>query len=259
MKSLFKSLLRRWPRLYQFLREHTRRRTNVELEAAGTRRIQASIARAVRHLPQVGFADIGANDGVGENPLHHFVLNDPRWTGVFVEPLPFIFARLEANYRGLTRVSCANVAIGASRDSRPLYFVSAAAEAELGSAMESWYFRLGSFDKNHLDRLRLGANVAKIARLDPYWVRQDVQCLPLQDVLDQHHVHRLDVLVIDTEGYDFEVLKQVDFTRHRPAAVVWEHIHLSADDRLAAQQLLKSFRYRITPIGRDTLAIRRGA
>ena len=47
-------------------------------------------------------------------------------------------------------------------------------------------------------------------------------------------VSGLQVLVIDTEGFDYEVLKQIPFERLRPAVVLWERKHLYARKHLAA-------------------------
>ena len=47
----------------------------------------------------VRFVQIGANDGVTGDPLRELVLKH-QLSGIFVEPLPDLFARLQANYAG---------------------------------------------------------------------------------------------------------------------------------------------------------------
>ena len=49
--------------------------------------------------------------------------------------------------------------------------------------------------------------------------------------------------VIDTEGHDLEVLRQVDFARIKPLLLMFEHQHLSRSDKAAAYGLLQANRY----------------
>lgn len=52
------------------------------------------------------------------------------------------------------------------------------------------------------------------------------------------------VLVIDTEGFDYAVLKQIPFERFRPAFILWEHKHLYAARKLA-EELMRSHCYAV--------------
>ncbi len=46
-------------------------------------------------LPRVTFVQIGANDGVWNDPIEPY-LRGEKWRGVLVEPVPYVFARLKA-------------------------------------------------------------------------------------------------------------------------------------------------------------------
>jgi len=80
----------------------------------------------------------------------------------------------------------------------------------------------------------------------------------LDTLLVRHGVSRIDLLVIDTEGHDSEILRSLDFTRFRPVLLMFEHQHLSADDKTAAYALLETYGYRFqeTPEG-DAIAWRK--
>ena len=62
---------------------------------------------------------------------------------------------------------------------------------------------------------------------------------------------------IDVEGYDYHVLRQIDFSRFSPKLIQYEHQHLSDDELAASTALLSSRGYRCVNFGLDTLAIRR--
>jgi hypothetical protein len=80
-------------------------------------RILAAFAEAV---PEAVFVEIGANDGQKHDHLHPFVMSGA-WRGVLVEPVPYLFARLQRNYAGVDRLALENVAI-ADRDGTQPFF-----------------------------------------------------------------------------------------------------------------------------------------
>lgn len=65
---------------------------------------------------------------------------------------------------------------------------------------------------------------AKRIEQPPYVIEsvRKVRCAPLADILREHVIGELDLLTIDAEGYDFEVLKTLDFEVSRPRVVLTE-------------------------------------
>ena len=55
---------------------------------------------------------VGANDGVVNDPINKFIKDNPeRVAGVFIEPQPNVFSRLEKNYSFLPRKMFLNCVI----------------------------------------------------------------------------------------------------------------------------------------------------
>src|SRR5438552_16548503 len=67
----------------------------------------AKLARVIfefgRHHPQAFVVQVGAHDGAVVDPLRAELVYR-RWRGVLVEPVPYVFERLRANYEGNPRV-----------------------------------------------------------------------------------------------------------------------------------------------------------
>jgi hypothetical protein len=91
----------------------------------------------------------------------------------------------------------------------------------------------------------------------PYIVERNVVCLPLQDVLDRNQVDAIDLLHIDTEGFDYQVLSQVDIKRYKPSVILFEHHLLTDEEFVKARKLLRTTGYRLFQYGNDILAVRR--
>ena len=165
---------------------------------------------------------------------------DPGWRGILVEPLPHVFARLEANLGGRAGIVCENVAI-ADRDGT-LPFFHAPDDGRLKFAD-----LLGSLSRATLE--------AHAEHLEGEIAQTTVPTLTFDSLCARHAVDALDLLVIDTEGHDWEILRTVDLPRYAPRLIVYEHFHLVPGDRAAARAHLEAHGYATLEEGLDTYAL----
>lgn len=203
-----------------------------------------SVAERLAKLPlpdDVIFVQIGSNDGEHGDPLHQLA-RERGWSGILVEPVPFVFERLQANCAGWTRFRAVNVAIAQAPGEMSFYYLDKAAGPALD--LPIWYDQLGSFDRGHIIK-ELGEKVAPFIRSEP------VNCITLTRLFEDNGITRLDLLHIDTEGYDFKILSQMNFTTLRPKVVIYESKHLAADERKAAQKLMRDNGYTIAHVEGD--------
>ena len=210
--------------------------------------MQEQIVKAIGNKSEVFFIQVGSNDGVQGDPIHDLVISRQSWRGIFIEPINFLFRRLKKNYGDDERFVFENVAISNKNEIRKFYYVSEKAKSELD--LPYWHDQLGSFDKNHIAKM-LGDEMS------PYIIEENVECQPLQDVLDKNRVAAIDLLHIDTEGFDYQVLSQLDIKRYKPAVILFEHHLLTDEELIKARKLLRRTGYRLLQYGNDTLAVKR--
>jgi FkbM family methyltransferase len=193
------------------------------------------------------FVQVGSNDGVFRDPLHDLIKANPAWRGIFIEPLEEPFMRLLVTHHGETRFVFERLAIADGGD-RSFYFVSPS--AGLPREMSA----ISSFDRSYvlsnLRRLKLKDPESCISTMQ-------VRCESLMSLLRRNRVERVDVLHIDAETHDYQILRQIDFSRYRPKLVLYEHNVLSPEDQHNAESLLSGEGYRLVNCRIDTLAIRR--
>jgi FkbM family methyltransferase len=163
---------------------------------------------------------------------------------VLVEPMPDAFAKLQEAYRGEPQVQLQNVAVDQSNGTKKLYHLRRGAPG-----LPEWAPQLASFNRDVVMRHR-----AQIPNISDLIDTTDVRCCSLATLLAETGLEQVDVLQIDTEGWDYEILKLVDFTKIKPAIVNYEHAHLNADDWDSAVDLLARNGYRIGIGRRDTVA-----
>lgn len=213
--------------------------------ASDAGRVAREIAR--RSSGPLTFVQIGANDGVSNDPLHESVRSH-RWRGVLVEPVPELFSRLVANYAGAPGLAFENVAIGTAEGRVQLHL----ADARPGDP--PWVSQLASFDRALV--LSHGVDVPGLAAR----VRSvDVDAVTLPTLVARHGLDAVDLLHVDAEGFDLEVLGQVDLDASwAPRFVIYEKRHLDPD---AYRRNLAAFRragYRRVNLWPDELLYRPG-
>jgi hypothetical protein len=86
-------------------------------------------------------------------------------------------------------------------------------------------------------------------------VRTEVPVLTLESLCRRHDVERIDLLVIDTEGYDHEILKSIELERRHPRLAIYEHYHLPAAERAACRELVREAGYEAMEEGFDTFCL----
>jgi FkbM family methyltransferase len=208
------------------------------------------IGVALRRCPRAFVVQIGANDGSTEDPIVELLHRNPGWGGLFVEPVPYVFDRLCASRAGSPgRFTFANVAVSDRSGVDLFYFLERSARDALPE-LPMWYDQLGSFDRHHI------AKHFPDARVEPFVRTVEVMCLTLDELLERYRVPSMDVLHVDTEGHDWNILKQIDLSRWSPRVILFEHAHLSETEKDAATAKF-ALRYRLLRLARDTLCLRR--
>lgn len=180
------------------------------------------------------FLQIGAYDGRDDDDLRELVI-EHRLQGVLVEPQPLAFARLQETYRNQPQLTLLQAAIAERPGTRNLYCRRDATSMA------------ASFDRDIL--LKHGIPASEV-------VAVRVACHSVDTVLATAGLERVDLVQIDAEGYDYEIIRTIDFARIRPAIVRFEFRHLSNRDADACLALLAGHSYRFLVEGRDIIACR---
>lgn len=179
------------------------------------------------------FLQIGAFDGAVADDLHD-IITDYGLRGVLVEPQPSAFAQLRQTYRDQPQVTLLQAAIAQHEGMRDLYCVR-------GQAC-----RCASFDRGHLRRHSIP---------DSQIIVEPVACHTVESALRAAGLESVDLIQVDAEGFDYEIIRSIDFWKLRPAIVRFEYRHLSNADADACIDLLAGYGYRFLIEERDIIAL----
>jgi FkbM family methyltransferase len=194
------------------------------------------------------FVEVGANDGEQHDHLRPFILRR-QWRGLMVEPVPYIFERLRQNYAGIDRVTLVQAAVGPTDGVTTFYYLVDASPEERAQ-LPDWYDGIGSFSRDAVLR-----HARHMPDIESRIIEAEVETVTLPSLCERHGIRRLDLLVIDTEGFDWEIIRSVDFAAVRPDVLIYEHFHLSTEDRAACRAHLDAEGYRTLEEGFDTFCV----
>lgn len=193
----------------------------------------------------VFFLQIGANDGIRADPIHKYIKTH-HWCGLLVEPQPQIFKKLVSNYQDEKQLKLENAMIGHEDGTATLYTVGF---KERG--LPSKY--------SGIARLNCESLIFVLERngfSNPGTLIEEINVpsLTISSLLSKHNVKKIDILQIDTEGFDYEIIKMFDFDLIKPPIIQFEHFNLSLDDQEECFDLLASQGYRLCSVLGDTIA-----
>ena len=249
--SMFRAKIKAVPGLYRVLYPVVQmvRRARYLLTRSGEQRFRDCCSALSAKLPEAYFINVGANDGVTGTPAIKILLGNPNWKGLLIEPVPYCFERLKANFPDARRFMLEQVAVGSKAGRCRMFYVDQGARAQVPELPE-WYDKLGSFDRAHIST-HLGPAI------EPFIKEMSVDVCTLTELVARNGIPQVHLLHVDTEGNDLEVLRSLDFSAYRPVMIFTEHMHLSARDKQDMKALLKREGYSVFDCGTDYFALQR--
>jgi FkbM family methyltransferase len=190
--------------LFHKLGLHVTRRVNVVC-------LEPLLYRRLKKTGKLFFVQVGANDGVFRDPLFEFVTSHhDQVSGLALEPMRETFQQLQANYAKFPHVTPVNAAIHTTEKQLDIYKV----DPDYSGKLPEWVRGIASFDPEHHKSLDVPAEAI---------ITESVRCLTFDELLSEYDVEHIDLLQIDTEGYDAEIIKSIDFSKTRPSIIRFEH------------------------------------
>jgi FkbM family methyltransferase len=203
----------------------------------------------------VTFLQVGANDGLIHDPLHKFIKRD-NWSGIMLEPQPDVFNDyLIRVHRKRPEITPINAALDAHDGTTTLY--------TLGISSERWATGMSSFNREVLvNKIKKGTIQYKAKKRgirlpeneEDMIVGREIKTISPETLLKKFGAGGFKLLAIDTEGFDFEIIKMLDLGRISPEVIVYEEVNFNKETALECREYLLKHGYSCRSIGKDALA-----
>jgi FkbM family methyltransferase len=203
------------------------------------------------------FVQVGAHNGITSDPFHRFLIENLAWESILIEPQGPCINTLRSIYADRENIRIEHAAIGPAKpsgvdsDSAPrtltIYKVS---DAAVG--LPHWANQLAS-----PRREVVASHVDRIPDIERWIEAHEVPCKGLAEIVGKHRFPRVDLLASDTEGFDFEIVKQIDSLPSLPQFIYYEHLHLGAEQYAQSLRFLQDRGYQTIAVNNgDTFAYR---
>jgi FkbM family methyltransferase len=193
--------------------------------------IDTVISKYLSNKSKFTFIQVGSNNGKSNDPLFKFI-KLYKCTGVLIEPVKHIYDELLINYEGMEDIYFENIAISGDNLNKIFYEIKECNDLNL----PNWYNQLSSFNLS-----TILSHKNKIPNIENLIIEKEIQTNSVETIIEKYRFKDLDILQIDTEGYDFEIIKTIDFNKIYPSVLIYEHKHLTKIDYRKSIQILNKY------------------
>lgn len=194
---------------------------------------------------------VGAMDGVTSDPLRRH-LDNHAGKAVLVEALPYYCKKLEILYSNNESIHICNALVGESEEEQNFYFInpSIADQMDGSGPLNKWAHGQGSLDKQtiiqwiHANKFRGSRYRSNIDKYISAIESISLSSRSLESICKQYSLNRIDLIVIDAQGSEFSILKNLSSFAHKPGVVIYEDDgSMDPLDKTNLEELLHSLGY----------------
>ena len=176
---------------------------------------------------QKSIVQIGANDGVQNDPLRDYFKKPGKYQAILIEPIPFYVKKLEYLYQNRVDVKIIRAAAGSSSGQISLYFIPPELADEMNGdgPHNSWAHGQGSFDRDtvvhwiHANSFRGEIYRQNISKYEDAITSIEMAITITDTLLPAERGNLL--LVLDVQGFELEALRGIDWN-HPPKFIMLE-------------------------------------
>lgn len=191
------------------------------------------------------FIQVGAFDGITCDPLRKY-LAKYNWTGLMAEPQPMPFEALQSLYGSFEKIKLLNAAIGHRDGDMKLYILE-------GDNLPNWSKGMASFSRNNLVK-----HAYLIHDIEKHIKEITVPIVTFNEIFKIGDIKELDLLQIDTEGFDAKIIRLFPFTVCKPLIIHFESKHIEKNELDALLRELIALDYLVARDGsEDMLAVQK--
>jgi len=187
---------------------------------------------------------VGANDGLSDDFLLKCFNKD--LNAILIEPITSAFIKLKANYKKYPKANCLNLALGIENGIKEIFSVDSDYyeyyEKKYHKTDVDWLTILSSFNKKHLINHGIKKN---------HITSSNINCITFYKLINDYDYHDMDLLIVDTEGYDVDLINSFIEKFEINPMIIFEWIHAEKNEISLLIEKLKKRNYRFLKIGRD--------
>ena len=194
---------------------------------------------------------IGAHNGSG---LEELILEQKNKV-LLIEPVNYNLQSLKNRFKNINNIFFENVGVSDEKKQIKFYYVKESSVKKLG---KDWGSGIGSFKKKHL----LDHHRKRFKIIDSDIEEVDVKIVVFNDLVEKYNISEIEYLFIDTEGYDYQIIKSIDFNKIKINKVKFEYKHLDDTFKfdlrlLELREMFNQFNYKEIDIDSENITFKK--
>ena len=155
---------------------------------------------------------------------------------LLVEPVPHNISAIKENLKEFKNVHLEPVAVASVRETKDFFFVKA---TSINKLKKHWASGIGSFNKNHLLNHRTKRFLIEEDDID----KIPIKTVKFEDLIEKYSITEIDKILIDIEGHEYEILRDMDLKKVRINSILFEYKHFDGYQKTGEklEEILKKF------------------
>ena len=155
---------------------------------------------------------------------------------LLVEPVPHNISAINENLKEFKNIHLEPVAVASVRETKDFFFVKA---TSINKLKKHWASGIGSFNKNHLLNHRTKRFLIEEDDIDNI----PIKTVKFEDLIEKYSISEIDKILIDIEGYEYEILRDMDLKKVRINSILFEYKHFDGYQKTGEklEEILKKF------------------
>ena len=155
---------------------------------------------------------------------------------LLVEPVPHNIRAINENLKEFKNIYLEPVAVASVRETKDFFFVKA---TSINKLKKHWASGIGSFNKNHLLNHRTKRFLIEEDDID----KIPIKTIKFEDLIEKYSITEIDKILIDIEGYEYEILRDMDLKKVRINSILFEYKHFDGYQKTGEklEEILKKF------------------
>ena len=155
---------------------------------------------------------------------------------LLVEPVPHNISAIKENLKEFKNVHLEPVAVASVRETKDFFFVKA---TSINKLKKHWASGIGSFNKNHLLNHRTKRFLIEEDDID----KIPIKTVKFEDLIEKYSITEIDKILIDIEGYEYEILRDMDLKKVQINSILFEYKHFDGYQKTGEklEEILKKF------------------
>lgn len=170
---------------------------------------------------------------------------------LLIEPVKYNFEQLKNRFKNYKNIIFENIAIGDKNELTDFFHVL---ESSINKLKKHWASGIGSFSKEHLLKHR-----TKRFQI----TEEDIECIKIETMtfnklIQKYKIEYIKKLMIDAEGFDYNIIKSIDFKKIFIKEIIFEKKHLSTTFQISSKlneikTLLEKEKYKLFDISKENI------